>query len=76
MQRDRDKQEKAREKQERRAARAAERSEGGEDEQEESAVDEASIIDQLASLQEAYDDGKVELEEFMSRREELQQQLM
>lgn len=74
MQRDRDKQERAREKQEKRAARAAERSEGADDDDD--GVDEAAVMHQLAALQEAYDDGKVELEEFMRRREELQQQLM
>lgn len=71
LQRDRDKQAKARAKVERRAARseASER-----DEEEESPppeVDQATILAQLAELHAAFDDGNLDLEAFEARRDEL-----
>lgn len=71
LQRDRDKQAKAKAKIERRAAR----SEDSGQEEEESAptpvVDQATVLAQLAELHAAFDDGKLDLEAFEARKDEL-----
>jgi hypothetical protein len=72
LQRDRDKQAKQQAKVERRQ----QRSQGG-DEADASPsspsapVDQASVLDQLAKLHEAYDDGQLDLDAFEARRAEL-----
>jgi hypothetical protein len=77
LQRDRDKQAKARAKQERRAHRAeqaeaeAVEAEATPSEQ----VDEATILAQLADLHAAFDDGKLSLDDFEVRRAELTSKL-
>jgi hypothetical protein len=74
LQRDRDKQAKAQAKLERRAQRAEQS-----DEQEPDApapeVDQAKVLAQLAELHAAFDDGKMGLEDFEARRDELTSQL-
>jgi hypothetical protein len=74
LQRDRDKQAKAQAKLERRAQRAEQS-----DEQEADAaapeVDQAKVLAQLAELHAAFDDGKMGLEDFEARRDELTSQL-
>ena len=74
LQRDRDKQAKAQAKLERRAQRAEQN-----DEQESEApapeVDQAKVLAQLAELHAAFDDGKMGLEDFEARRDELTSQL-
>ncbi|HEX8805015.1 MAG TPA: hypothetical protein VF743_12505 [Acidimicrobiales bacterium] len=70
LQRDRDKQAKAKAKIERRAARA----EGSDDAPQEDPapqVDQTAVLDQLAKLHAAFDDGKIGLEDFEARRDEL-----
>jgi hypothetical protein len=71
LQRDRDKQAKAKAKIERRAARSS----GGEQDDETEAqppeVDQATVLAQLAELHAAFDDGKMDLEAFEARRDEL-----
>jgi Gas vesicle protein G len=75
LQRDRDKQAKARAKIERRQ----ERSEQGDDTDETPtpapAVDQATVLAQLADLHAAFDDGQIGFEEFESRRDELTSKL-
>jgi hypothetical protein len=73
LQRDRDKQAKQQAKVERRQQRSQGGDEGG-DEAEASPsapVDQARILDQLAKLHEAYDDGQLDLDAFEARRAEL-----
>ncbi len=74
LQRDRDKQAKAQAKLERKAQRAEQA-----DEQEPDAsapeVDQAEVLAQLAELHAAFDDGKMGLEDFEARRDELTSQL-
>jgi hypothetical protein len=70
LQRDRDKQAKQRAKEEKR------HSKGNDDEEvvEEAPVeqvDQSKVLDQLAKLHEAYDDGQLELDDFEARRAEL-----
>jgi hypothetical protein len=74
LQRDRDKQAKAQAKLERKAQRA-EQSDEQEDETSAPEADQARILAQLADLHAAYDDGKMALEDFEARREELTSQL-
>lgn len=71
LQRDRDKQAKARAKIERKAARAEQTP--GEDEEEDGPreVDQATILAQLAALHSSYDDGEISLDDFETRRDEL-----
>jgi 16S rRNA U1498 N3-methylase RsmE len=74
LQRDRDKQAKAQAKLERKAQRAEQA-----DEQQPDAsvpeVDQAEVLAQLAELHAAFDDGKMGLEDFEARRDELTSQL-
>jgi hypothetical protein len=70
LQRDRDKQAKARAKIERKAARAeqaADDDETGGPQQ----VDQAAILAELAALHTSFDDGEISLEDFEVRRDEL-----
>jgi 16S rRNA U1498 N3-methylase RsmE len=73
LQRDRDKQAKAQAKLERKAQRAEQA-----DEQQSDAsapeVDQAEVLAQLAELHAAFDDGKMGLEDFEARRDELTSQ--
>jgi hypothetical protein len=74
LQRDRDKQAKAKAKIERKAARAEQAStddevEGGGE------VDQAAVLAQLAALHASYDDGEISLEDFETRRDELRNSL-
>jgi hypothetical protein len=75
LQRDRDKQAKARAKIERRQ----ERSEQGDGTDEPATpapvVDQAAVLAQLADLHAAFDDGKISFDEFESRRDELTSKL-
>ncbi len=72
MQRDRDKQAKAQAKQDKRAARAEQR----DDETAPAApVDQGKVLAALAALHEAYDDGRVSLEDFEEQRDELRASL-
>lgn len=74
LQRDRDKQAKAKAKLERRAAR----SETSEDPPEgtvEPVVDQAAALAALAALQQSYGAGEISYEEFESRRDELSRSL-
>jgi hypothetical protein len=70
LQRDRDKQAKARAKIERRAARAEQTpdEDAGDEPQE---VDQAKVLAELAALHTSYDDGEISLEDFETRRDEL-----
>ena len=70
LQRDRDKQAKQQAKVERRQQRSQADTEPG-DEPAASGVDQASVLDQLAKLHEAYDDGQLDLDDFEARRAEL-----
>ena len=74
LQRDRDKQAKAQAKLERRAQRA-EQSEEQQPEAPAPEVDQAAVLAQLAELHAAFDDGKMGLEDFEARRDELTSQL-
>jgi hypothetical protein len=69
LQRDRDKQAKARAKIERKAARA----EQAPDDEDSGAgeVDQAKVLAELAALHTSYDDGEISLEDFEARRDEL-----
>ena len=72
LQRDRDKQAKAKAKIERRAARSEESEHGDEsDAPAAPEVDQAEVLAQLAELHAAFDDGKLDLEAFEARRDEL-----
>lgn len=72
LQRDRDKQAKAKAKIERRAQRSEESEhDDGEDTAPPPAVDQATVLAQLAELHAAFDDGKLDLEAFEARRDEL-----
>ena len=74
LQRDRDKQAKQRAKQERRA----ERSEQSDDElevPEEPVVDQNAVLEKLAELHAAFDDGKIGFDDFEAQRDELTSQL-
>lgn len=70
LQRDRDKQAKARAKIERKAARA-EQTPSDEEGEETHEVDQATVLAQLAALHASYDDGQISLEDFETRRAEL-----
>lgn len=70
LQRDRDKQAKARAKVEKRQQKSDPGDEAPEvDDAPE--VDQAKVLDQLARLHEAYDDGRIELDDFEEKRAEL-----
>jgi nucleoid-associated protein YgaU len=74
LQRDRDKQAKAQAKLERKAQRA-EQSDEQEAETPAPEADQAQVLAQLAELHAAFDDGKMGLEDFEARRDELTSQL-
>lgn len=74
LQRDRDKQAKAKAKIERKAARAEERS-SSDDEAGGGEVDQAAVLAELAKLHASYDDGEISLEDFEARRDELRDAL-
>jgi hypothetical protein len=73
LQRDRDKQAKAQAKLERRAQRAEQSDEQAEAPAPE--VDQAKVLAELAELHAAFDDGKIGLEDFEARRDQLTSQL-
>jgi hypothetical protein len=74
LQRDRDKQAKARAKIERKAARAEEAS-SDDDDAGGGEVDQAAVLAQLAALHASYDEGEISLEDFEARRDELRNSL-
>jgi hypothetical protein len=75
LQRDRDKQARAQAKIERRQTRA----EQSEDEETESGpagqADQSAVLDALAKLHAAYDDGQISLDDFEEQRDELTSRL-
>ena len=73
LQRDRDKQAKARAKVEKRQQRSQEGDEPLEDDEtpQPAEVDQGKVLDQLAKLHAAYDDGQMDLDSFEERRAEL-----
>lgn len=71
LQRDRDKQAKAKAKIERRAARSEDSEQDEEAAPPAPEVDQATVLAQLAELHAAFDDGKLDLEAFEARRDEL-----
>jgi hypothetical protein len=75
LQRDRDKQAKARAKQERRAERAEQGDDTDGAEASAPEADQATVLAQLADLHAAFDDGKIGFDDFEARREELTSQL-
>ena len=75
LQRDRDKQAKQRAKQEKRAERSEQGDEPEEVEAPAPAVDQASVLEKLAALHAAFDDGKIGFDDFEARRDELTSQL-
>jgi hypothetical protein len=76
LQRDREKQAKQQAKQQRRAERAEQRSDD-DDATTDTApqVDQATVLAQLAELHAAFDDGKISLDDFEVRRDELRNSL-
>jgi hypothetical protein len=75
LQRDRDKQAKAKAKIERRQERAEQ---GDDTEGVEASIpeaDQATVLAQLADLHAAFDDGKINFDDFEARRQELTSQL-
>jgi hypothetical protein len=74
LQRDRDKQAKAKAKQERRAERAEQGDDSG-GAPSTSEADQATVLAQLADLHAAFDEGKIGFDDFEARREELTSQL-
>ena len=75
LQRDRDKQAKQRAKQEKRAERSEQGDEPEDLEAPAPAVDQASVLEKLAELHAAFDDGKIGFDDFEARRDELTSQL-
>jgi hypothetical protein len=75
LQRDRDKQAKARAKQERKAERAEQGDDTDGAAASTSEADQATVLAQLADLHAAFDDGKIGFDDFEARREELTSQL-
>ena len=75
LQRDSDKQAKQRAKQEKRAERSEPSDEPDEIEAPAPAVDQASVLEKLAALHAAFDDGKIGFDDFEARRDELTSQL-
>ena len=73
LQRDRDKQAKQRAKEEKRHSRTEEPADGDDEvvETPPPIVDQGKVLDQLAKLHAAYDDGQMELDDFEARRAEL-----
>mgnify|MGYP003419760832 FL=1 len=75
LQRDRDKQAKQRAKQEKRAERSEQSDEPDDIETPTPVVDQASVLEKLAALHAAFDDGKIGFDDFEARRDELTSQL-
>jgi hypothetical protein len=71
LQRDRDKQAKQRAKEEKRQQRSEEPEDDEAVETAPPVVDQGKVLDQLAKLHAAYDDGQMELDDFEARRAEL-----
>ncbi len=71
LQRDRDKQAKAQAKIERRAARSGGNERDDEADAPAPEVDQAKVLAQLAELHAAFDDGKLDLDAFEARKDEL-----
>ena len=68
LQRDRDKQAKARAKVEKRQQKSDEPGDEALEVDDTPEVDQAKVLDQLAKLHEAYDDGRIELDDFEEKR--------
>ena len=75
LQRDRDKQAKQRAKQEKRAERSEQSDEPDDLEAPAPAVDQSSVLEKLAALHAAFDDGKIGFDDFEAQRDELTRQL-
>jgi hypothetical protein len=75
LQRDRDKQAKAQAKLERRAERAEQGDDSDDGAGNTSEADQATVLAQLADLHAAFDDGKINFDDFEARREELTSKL-
>ncbi len=75
LQRDRDKQAKQRAKQEKRAERSEQGDEPDEVEAPAPVVDQSSVLEKLAALHAAFDDGKIGFDDFEAQRDELTSQL-
>jgi hypothetical protein len=71
LQRDRDKQAKARAKVEKRQQKSDDPGDEALEVDDAPEVDQAKVLDQLARLHEAYDDGRIELDDFEEKRAEL-----
>lgn len=71
LQRDRDKQAKQRAKEEKRHSKGNDDEEVVDEAPAAPQVDQSKVLDQLAKLHEAYDDGQLELDDFEARRAEL-----
>jgi hypothetical protein len=69
LQRDRDKQAKQRAKEEKRQQRSSDEEPAADEAP--APVDQSKVLDQLAKLHEAYDDGQLDLDDFEARRAEL-----
>ena len=77
LQRDQAKREKAKAKQEDRAARRAERGDGtGMVTTSSSPEDQTALLEQFARLHEDLADGRISIDEFETRQDELRQRLM
>lgn len=75
LQRDRDKQAKQRAKQERRAERSEQGDEHDVPDVPAPAVDQNAVLEKLAELHAAFDDGKIGFDDFEAQRDELTSQL-
>ena len=75
LQRDRDKQAKAQAKLERKAERAEQGDDSDDGAGQTSEADQATVLAQLADLHAAFDDGKINFDDFEARREELTSKL-
>jgi hypothetical protein len=71
LQRDRDKQAKQRAKEEKRQQKGQDDDEVVDEAPPAAQVDQSKVLDQLAKLHAAYDDGQLELDDFEARRAEL-----
>lgn len=75
LQRDRDKQAKQRAKQERRAERSEQVDEASDVAPAAPEVDQATVLARLAELHAAFDDGRIDFDDFEVQRNELTSQL-
>jgi hypothetical protein len=75
LQRDRDKQAKQRAKQEKRAERSEQSDEPDGPGAPAPVADQSSVLEQLAALHAAFDDGKIGFDDFEAKRDELTSQL-